>query len=172
MIDKNKCRLLGTLAKTHGIDGSLILRLSGFETDEIREPETVFIEIDGLLVPFFIGALRERSSREFIIRFIDVDSAEQARKLTGCNVFEVATIQRGMKTAVPEKSVKGYQVTDKRSGFKGTVTEILDPDRNPLLKVIREGQEFLIPFHRDIILEINNRKKTITIEAPDGLFDL
>jgi 16S rRNA processing protein RimM len=172
MTDKNKCILLGTLAKTLGIDGSLILRLSEFERDDTGELKFVFIEIDGFLVPFFIDVLKERSSREYIVKFMDIDTAEQAAEFTGSRVFTNALSTTSPKNTLPERNVKGYRVLDVRLGFVGTAAEILYLAQNPLLKAIKDEHEYLIPFHPDIICEINNRKKTITIESPDGLFDL
>lgn len=172
MIDRQKCSLLGTLAKTQGIDGSLVLRLSEFKTDEIEEPESVFIEIDGLLVPFFIDRLREKSSGEFIVKFIDVDSIEQATHLTGCRAFVAGSQSMHRKSPLAEKNIMDYRVVDTRLGFIGTASEIIDLAQNPLLKVIAEKQEYLIPFHPDIVREIDNKKKIITIESPDGLLEI
>lgn len=173
MIDINTCELLGTLAKTHGINGSLILRLSGFETQDIKEPDTVFIEIDGLLVPFFVESFRDLSSREIIISFRDIDSADKAAELTDFPLWIPDNcITSRLKNQLPEAEIIGYQVVDKQLGPAGTVTEMIDIVQNPLLKVFHNDREYFIPFHQDIVVGIDNVKKTILVDLPEGLFEI
>jgi len=41
-----------------------------------------------------------------------------------------------------------------------------------LLKIISDKKEMLIPAHKDIILEISDKKRSVLIQAPDGLTEL
>ena len=172
MISREKCIMLGTLVKTHGVYGSLLLRGYGREIQKIKGPGSVFIAIDGLLVPFFMSSIREKTENEFIIDLEDVDTAEKAGPLKGYNVFITDSSTSGVKPLNAGKDIAGYTVTDNNSGFTGEASGILDMAGNTLLKVIKEGHEYLVPFHEDIILKINHREKKIIIAAPEGLFDL
>jgi 16S rRNA processing protein RimM len=61
MISKAKCRHLGTLAKPHGTKGALMLKLRNNKAEDFKKRESVFVEIDGLLVPFFVESIKDVS---------------------------------------------------------------------------------------------------------------
>ena len=50
---KEDCYYLGKITKTHGFKGNLILHLDTDEPELYENLESVFIERDGMLVPFF-----------------------------------------------------------------------------------------------------------------------
>jgi len=170
MISRDKCILLGTLAKPHGVNGSLILRGSGLKITKIKG--TAFIDIDGLLVPFFISSARERSADEFIISLEDINSQEMAERLCGLEVFIPSSAVRIKKSHALAWDINGYTVTDINSGFSATANDLLEAGENTLLRVTANDREYFIPFHEDIIINIDHKGKSITVSAPDGLFEL
>ena len=50
-----KMILLGRITRLHGYEGTVIVRLEKESGDYLQKMETVFIEIEGILVPFFIS---------------------------------------------------------------------------------------------------------------------
>ncbi len=54
----------------------------------------------------------------------------------------------------------------------GSVEEVLEPGGPLLLQVDAEGREVLIPFVKDICVDIAPQKKTIRVRLPDGLESL
>jgi 16S rRNA processing protein RimM len=173
MIMRDNCRLLGTIAKPHGTKGSVLLRLRNINAEEFRERESVFVDIDGLLVPFFIEEFKKSSSDAVIMKFEDIDSETKARTFAGLEVYiDINQAKPNKKVSDGKPQFNGYRVQDVNLGFVGTAGEIEDIANNPLLHVMLEGKDFLIPLHEDIILGINDKDKEITIAAPEGLFDL
>jgi 16S rRNA processing protein RimM len=173
MIKRDNCLLLGTLTKPHGTKGSLLLWLKRLKAEDIRKRESVFVEIDGLLVPFFIEIFQNNSPETVILKFEGINSETKAKAFAGMHVYVLNDqVKRKGKSIEDLPSLSGYKVTDIRIGFVGIAGEIADITNNPLLHVKHENREFLIPVHDDIILEINNKKKEISIDAPDGLFDI
>jgi 16S rRNA processing protein RimM len=174
MIKKDNCLLLGTLAKPHGTRGSLLLWLKNLKAEDINKRESVFVEIDGLLVPFFIENFLRNSEESAILKFEEIDSETKAKSLTGLYVYVLINdkVKRKKRYDKTSPSISGYKVTDIRMGFVGIAGEIAEIANNPLLQVMHEGKEFLVPVHEDIILEVNDMKKEIRIDAPEGLFDL
>ena len=173
MIKKEECLLLGTIAKPHGTKGSLLLWLRNIKAEEIKKRDTVFVEIDGLLVPFFIEEFRTGSPDAVILKFEDVNTETKARTFAGNPVY-ILTDHLKLKNSTFKEvpSLIGYKVNDKALGFVGIAGEIADIANNPLLQVNHEGREFLIPVHEDIILEINDKDRVILIDAPQGLFEI
>jgi len=173
MINKDNCILLGTLSRPHGTGGSLQIRFSGLKAGDIKDKGTVFVEVDGLPVPFFIEDFREKADDTAILKFEGIDSETRAREFTGYSVYVMKgqVRRRGSKTeGLPE--LQGYSVVDDRAGFVGYAGRVTLASVNPLLVVEHEGREFLVPYHEDIIRAVDHDEKVIRINAPEGLFDL
>jgi len=159
----------GFITRTHGIQGKLILRLEGTEADDIPEKEWVFVEIDGLPVPFFISEIHELNDNKIIIAFDTIYTETDARKLTGCRLM-VNKNHLSVKTKKlhADRSIIGYKMHDKKHGTIGTVAEIIDISKNPVIRVIG-AKEFFVPYHRDIILKISHKNKSLQVKLPEGL---
>lgn len=170
---KNNSLLIGRLIKSHSTRGSLILGLIDITAVNISEGEPVFIDIEGLLVPFFIEDLKERTGNAVIIKLEGINSETKAKELTGKDVYlSKNKIRQEKKLKVKMSGLEGFKVIDKKYGYVGDAGKIEDISNNPLLKVHHKGKEFLIPVHADIFLEVNTRKKEIIIKAPEGLFEI
>ncbi len=173
MITKNNCILLGTLTKPHGTKGSALVWLKDLKADDIKKRGTVFVEIDGLLVPFFIEHFQEKSAESIILQLEGIQSETRLKELAGSNVYvlpEQVKRKRKLLSGLPR--LMGYTVKDLHTDFVGIAGGITGLANNPLLQVQHEGREYLVPVHEDIILEINHKDKVIVIKAPEGLFEL
>jgi 16S rRNA processing protein RimM len=84
---RDKCLLLGTISKTHGVRGELIIRITepSFEPDE--NWESLFLQIDGILVPFFISSIHVPKADEWIICFEDYDTKDSVLNFIGLPVW-------------------------------------------------------------------------------------
>lgn len=173
MPDLQDYLLTGVFTRTHGVQGALVLRLQGFEPDDIPEMEWVFVTIDGLPVPFFVHEVRSIAADKAILSFEAVITEPRARELVGCPLWIAAKGRKGKatgKTGLPD--IIGYTVVDQVHGEMGKVAERLAIAGNPLLRIVSGEKEWLIPAHKDIVLEISEKKKTIRIKAPEGLKEL
>lgn len=174
MINKDNCMLLGTLARPFGNRGMLQVKLGRLRADEIKDRGLVFVEVDGLPVPFFVTEFIEKSADSLVIRLDGVDDEGQAREFCGCPVYvmkDQVKKHRGKDSDLPA-SITGYRVVDIRLGFVGFAGEIIEVTQNPLLTVTQDDREYLIPAHEDIILGIDDGAREIRVNTPEGLFDL
>ena len=173
MIELSECILLGTILKLHGIHGQVILGLNNIRFDNILKMETVFIEIDGLPVPFFVKEYSERTTDSLQISFDDVDNEEQAKDLLGTKVYlpsDNADIMPVASTAYSQ--LIGYEVNDKIFGNLGVLQEIIDIQQNPLFSITDGKKEILVPASQEFILSINDESKIIYVQIPNGLIEL
>ncbi|NJK85902.1 MAG: hypothetical protein HC906_07985 [Bacteroidales bacterium] len=105
--------LLGTLSKTHGVHGEFVLKLNNIDADDIEEMESVFIEFDGLLVPFFISEFFQKSAESLIIKFEDIETEEQASEFVSCKVFTQNHVAPPKDSFISiAESIMDYQVID------------------------------------------------------------
>ncbi len=173
MIDLTDCIALGTITKTHGIHGQVVLMMDQLSFNDIQKMESVFIEIDGLPVPFFISSFEEKNSNALILTFDDAGIEDITKDIIDCQVFILkSSIKTEKKLLIADKNIIGYNVTDKTLGFLGVVAEIITIEQNPLIKITQEKKEILLPLQPDFILQIDPILKNIYVHVPEGLIDL
>lgn len=166
---RDKCLLLGTISKTHGVRGELTIRISdpSFEPDE--NWESLFLQIDGILVPFFISSLYAPKADEWIICFDDYDNKDIAQSFLGCPVW----IQKEYMVKVGEEiymdELAGYVLINLSSGKQGLITDFLDIPGNPVFEVTIEGEKVLVPAQDELIEEIDQENQQLIMQLPEGI---
>jgi 16S rRNA processing protein RimM len=170
-MEKSDYRFVGTLVKPFGFRGEYVMVSDAPMSEDMEDWESVFIEIDGLLVPFFIDAFRFSSESSAIIGFEDIDSSEAAREFVSCRVFQLSSAA-GEPEPLEPKLLEGYKVIDAKAGNIGVVDQILNYNQNLLLSVLKGKTEILIPVSDEIVTKINHRKREVLISAPEGLLEL
>jgi 16S rRNA processing protein RimM len=88
-IPKINCEKIGFIQKPHGIHGELVIRFDEMYYETLEEYPPLFLEIDNLLVPFFISdeGLRFKSGESVIAQLKWIDSDKKAKELCGLSVF-------------------------------------------------------------------------------------
>lgn len=165
---------LGKISKKFSFKGELLIYLDTDEPYLYTELESVFVNFNGNLVPFFI----EKSSihkNEFLrVKFEDVDSEAEAEKLLGLEVhLPVELLPELEGTNFYFHEIIGYSVQDKRKGNIGTITNINDTTAQALF-IIEDNQnkQILIPIIDDFIIKLDRENKIIDLDTPEGLIDL
>ena len=134
--------------------------------------ESVFLEIDGKPVPFFISSSEYTGGDILKLNFEGYDTFEKVSLFTGCRIF-LASIHKVNVPADNTQSISGFKVILENKKLIGTVKEIIqNPGQDLLIIISPEGKEILIPFHKDFILHIGLKKKTIMVELPEGLTEI
>jgi len=164
---------LGTIVKTHGVKGEVILNSELNLPNYFEDTELIFAEINGGLVPFFIenDGVRVRSSRSAILRICDIDSEMKAKLLISKNIF-IQENSTQIPIKLPVNELIGYKVIDKIKGYIGLLADLNTSRLNPLLIVENGNTEIYIPLQNEFIDGINDKEKTILINTPEGLIDL
>ena len=160
---------LGTIAKTHGVRGELIIRTANPSYDLNKDWESIFLQIDGILVPFFISSLRSFKPGEWVIKLDWYEDRTQAKRLVGYTVWVPFEWLKPIEEELFMDELTGFKVIDTTSGQKGRITGFMDIPDNPVFELEINKEKVLIPAREEFILEVDPRKKTITFELPDGL---
>lgn len=175
-MDRNKCTLAGTLTKIHGYKGDLILWLKPGLSIDIEGTEMVFIEIKGLLVPFFISPenMQVRDTNSLFVRFDDVDNENIAKELLGSDVYipGINLIKDSVNLNLSFIDYLSFRVIDKDAGELGILEEVLSISSNPVLRIINSKNEILVPAQESFLISADLKNKTIVIQVPDGLLDI
>ena len=86
MIRKEDCYRIGRIGKTHGVKGEVTFQVTDDVFDR-ADADYLILEVDGILVPFFMEEYRFRSDSVVLVKFCDIDTQERAAELTNCDVW-------------------------------------------------------------------------------------
>jgi 16S rRNA processing protein RimM len=171
---KNNCVKIGYVQKPHGINGEIIIRFGDEAYETLEQEPVLLLEIDGLLVPFFIEeeGLRFKSSESVIAKIEWVDNEKKAKNLCGSAVYVAQTDWIESEVEANLSELVGYRLFDEKLGFIASIDEVVDYSGNLLLAVIYKGKEALVPFNEDLLVRFDENLKEIELRIPEGLFDL
>ena len=171
---QEQCFQLGFFSRKVGTDGRLSLQMDTDQPESYTKTESVFVELHGKLVPFFVVSFRMQPSQTAHVKLEDVDDSEAADSLTGCPVFlplDLLPKLSGNKFYYHE--VIGWTIQDLTSGLSaGTIRDVLENGPNDLFQLTNEGQEVLIPVADDWITKVDRENSVIEMTLPEGLLDV
>ena len=175
MVTREDCSVIGTITKTHGLQGNVIITT---DTDLLERyaDEPVFILLDGAPVPFFISedGLSVRNHKSYIVKFDYVDTQEQAERLVGNDVMIEKRLLDG-ETGGEDYDIfqlTGFEVQEQATHERGKVVDIADYSGNIVLTLEIFGKEILLPFSEIYILEADLEKKKLLVSIPRDIIDL
>lgn len=180
---------IGTILKPHGVKGELSVTLHDADVD-LAGLRCVFVEREGLPVPFFITGVRRKSTLGRLVHIDGIDSEEAARRFTGAPLSGLRTEVEAMLAEAREAD--GEDGDDDGDGVYandligltavadghplGEVTAIDDSTANLLLVIKRAGADdgppLLVPLAGEFIAGIDPDGKVLELTLPDGLLDL
>jgi 16S rRNA processing protein RimM len=170
---KKDCYLLGNVAKTRGFKGELVLFLDVTNPLEYEHLESVFVEINGMLTPFFIEQIKLQGNNRAHVFFEQVDSEAEAQKLTGKALYlPLSTLPELEGNEFYDHEIPGFEVIDQAHGAVGLVVQVIDLANNPLLQIDNKGIEILVPMRNGTVLQVDRTNKQLHIQAPPGLIEL
>ncbi len=165
------CFQLGKITKPFGYKGEVVFFLDVDEPMDYAEMDSVFIEIGGKLLPYFIESINIKGNKA-VVRLEDL-SAEESTKLIGKNLFLPLSILpklTGKKFYFHE--IINFAVVDAKKGNIGNIASVIDYPAQPLFQIMNGTTEILIPILDQIIDKVDRENKTIYIVAPEGLIDI
>jgi 16S rRNA processing protein RimM len=172
-MNKADCFHLGYVAKLHGYKGEVSLFLDVTNPEDYETLDAVFIEINGQLSPFFVASFKLKNKGFAAVKFEGVDSENDARILLRKNLFLPAQVLPKLSGKnFYDHEVEGFTVIDTNFGEVGIIESVIDLQVNPLLQIMNGSKEVLIPLIEGIVKEVDRKKKTMTITAPEGLIEL
>jgi 16S rRNA processing protein RimM len=170
MIKKEEVYKIGRLGKAHGVKGEVTFQFDDDVFDRV-DADYLILDIDGILVPFFLEEYRFRSDTTAIVKFCDIETQDRARELTGCDVyFPLSLVPVEDDAPITYAFLVGFSLIEAKSGKTiGTIATIDDQTANILFE-LEDGT--LIPATDDLITFIDKDKRQITMQLPEGLLEL
>ena len=169
MIKREEVYRIGRLGKVHGVKGEVSFLFDDDVFDRVNA-DYLILDIDGILVPFFIEEYRFKTDSNALMKFDGIDTQERARELTGCDVYFPRALAESDEDNLSWAEIIGYCLIDAQTGQEvGRIAAVDDATINILFE-LEDGR--LIPASEDLITAIDKENKTITINIPQGLLEL
>ena len=168
MIRREDVYRIGKIGKPHGVKGEVSFQFDDDIFDR-TDADFLILELDGILVPFFMEEYRFRSDSLALMKLEGIDTQERARELTNCEVF-FPREQQDDEENLSWAAIIGFTVIDEQTNTPvGTIASVDDSTENVLFEL---EDDTLIPASEDLITNIDTKKRTITIDLPEGLLEL
>lgn len=169
MIRQEEVFKIGRLGKTHGVKGEISFLFDDDVFDRV-DADYLVLQVEGILVPFFMEEYRFRSDTVALVKFCDVDTQQRAAELTGCDVYFPRSLAADADDELTLNFLVGFSLVDAATRQPvGTVAAIDDSTANTLFE-LADGR--LIPAVDDFITHIDTAQKTITMNIPEGLLEI
>ncbi len=163
---------VGKIVGTHGLTGEVVLEHALGNKTELKGLETLFIEEGkGTFLPFFIESAKVKNDTEVYLKLEGYNSMESARRLTRREVWLLkADFDKYVGKSSPI-GLLGFMIIDKGRNL-GDVIEVIEQPMQVLCKIMLNGNEALIPIHEKSLLKVDQKKRQIHVDLPDGLLEI
>lgn len=139
----------------------------------------IFVELDGLFVPFQIQNAEERADGATVLYFKELSDGITADELVGCDLYLPDDLLGDNLLADGEDEAfsldwfVGCWLIDQSGKDVGEIVDYEQYSLNMLLVVARaQGDEVLIPFHPDLVLRLPSEDAaTLQLQIAEGLLE-
>jgi 16S rRNA processing protein RimM len=170
---KEDCFYLGKIAKKFSFKGEVLVYLDTDEPELYENMESVFVEFNKNLVPFFIENISLHKNDFLRVQFEDVDSEEEADSILNCDVYlPLSMLPKLEGNQFYFHEVIGFEIEDKRLGVFGKIVSINDTTAQPLFEVVNGEVEMLIPMVDHFLVKIDRENKKVVMDLPEGLVEM
>ena len=170
---KDECFYLGKVVSKFSFKGEVLIKLDTDEPETYLEMESVFLDYDGNLIPFFIERSSLQKSNLLRVKFEEVDSEEDAEDLMKCELYlPLSLLPKLDEDQFYFHEVIGFTMEDVNYGPVGVITGINDTTSQALFEIEKDGKEILIPMNDEFIEKVDNKNRKIIVTTPEGLIDL
>lgn len=176
MITADRLTDIGTVLKPHGIKGELSVKIDdGLDPDDLK---FIFMNIDGLYVPYFIEAYRPKGDH-WLLKLEGVEDEKQADRLSSHDVYAVTDELPDeyigqFADGVSLEDLEGFTLLDAADESPvGVIEHIDDTTINVFFHVqTPDGKCIFVPYADELVTALDPEAKTIELEIPQGIKDI
>ncbi len=164
-------RKIGRSRKSFGVRGQMRCAVDAKYLNDLNPRDFLFIEIDGIKVPFQIEAIDRPKT---LIKFADIDDPEAAIMITNRNVYLAASAS---KDCDPDHfqygELVGYEIHDVTTDqIVGIISSIEQYPGQIMAIVDRPDGALLVPLIEDLIDHQDDQIQRLDMTLPLGFLDL
>lgn len=160
---------VGFIAKTYGVDGSFKLVVHEPFDEIIDQVKYLFLDMDGLPVPFFVE--QWHFNKQINCKLEGIDSKEDAQ-------FYISKQFSIEQKYIPKELLQsdknhliGFQIHNEQK-LLGKIVDINMLPQQIMAIVKTTEKELMIPLHDQLIELLDEEGRAIYMNLPEGLVDL
>lgn len=170
---KEECFYLGKIAKKFSFKGEVLVYLDTDEPEQYQNLESVFVEFNKNLIPFFIETCHLHKGDFLRVKFEDVNTESEADEIVGCEVYlPLSLLPKLEGNQFYYHEVIGFEIEDQKLGIFGKIVSINDTAAQPLFEVLNGGVEILVPMIDQFLVKIDRENKKVIMNLPEGLVEM
>lgn len=167
---------IARIVKSYGTEGDVMVSFQDGISDILKTEEPVWLFYDGLPVPFYIQNIQFKGLRKAILHLEDIDSPSDAEEAAGKDIcIDPDTYPELNETdghpltedGLTLEDLIGFTLLDQDLRTVGVISDVQDFSGNICLEL--EGTDTLVPYHDDLLLDIDPDNRTVTLRISDGL---
>jgi len=171
-MNKNDCFFLGRTVRKHGLKGEVKILLDVDFPSFYNGLESVFIELNGELIPYFFEHFQVDRRGYVIAKFEDVDG-DRIETLINRELFlPLSALPPLDENQFYYHDIIGWKAIDMEEQTIGVIESVRDVPGQDLFVVRKEDKEILIPVIDPFIHKVYKDKEMIQFDLPEGLTDL
>lgn len=164
--------LLGKTLKPHGLKGDVAVKLDVDIPQHYAALDMVWVRRQGALIPYAVASVSVRP-KVTVVHFEGVDDVDAATSMSGHELLlPTAALPALTGLQFYYHEVIGFALEDVTHGDLGTIENVLDLPGNPLFKSVLNGKEGLFPMTDTVLKAVDRDARTVTLDLPEGMFDL
>lgn len=170
---KEECFYLGRIVRKFSFKGELLAKLDTDDPEVYENLESVLIDFNDKLIPFFIDSCQLHKSTLLRIDFEDVKNEADAEDLIGASLYlPLEQLPKLSGDQFYYHEITGFAVEDVNYGPIGIITGVNDHTAQALFIIDAQGKEVLIPINDLFIKELRRDEKKMILDVPEGLIDI
>lgn len=170
---KEDCFYLGKIAKKFSFKGEVLIYLDTDEPELYEDMESVFVDFNKNLIPFFIVNSNLHKNDFLRVKFEDVDNEAAADEIIGREVYlPISMLPKLEGNKFYFHEVIGFDIEDKRLGVFGKIVSVNDSSAQPLFEVVNGTVEILVPMIDQFLVKIDRENKKVIMDLPEGLVEM
>ena len=156
--------IIGKIRKPHGVRGEVLFEVITDFPERIKKGISIFI--GSQKKEYKIEGLRDHQSY-LIVKLYGLNACEDVEQFRNQMVYiRTATVPKLPEDEYYHHELVGMSVLEDGK-LIGKVREILETGANDVLVVMMNEDEILIPFIKQVILEVNKKEKTIIVKMQE-----
>ncbi|PEA55244.1 ribosome maturation factor RimM [Bacillus pseudomycoides] len=164
---------VGKIVNTHGVRGEVrVVSRTDFPEERYKVGNTLYIWQEKGAEPLAVKITSHRSHKSFdLLTFEGYNNVNEVEQWKG-SLLKVPEDQLG-ELAEGEyyyHEIIGCTVVTEEGETIGTIKEVLSPGANDVWVIKQpKGQDILIPYIEEVVLQVNINEQLVTIHVMEGL---
>lgn len=162
---------IAMVSKSYDNKGEVMIKIVNplySQEDFTHNQFPLFILMEQTFTPFFIERASPKGNTSLIVKFTTIHDLAHSEELVGKAVY-----CRSDQSVFQNESTDwlvGFALLNQKGKIVGNVTQVIEYPSNICLEITpSKGESFLVPFHEDLVIEIDADVKIIKMQIPEGI---